>query len=168
MMKKQKQNKKVQGLLAAALLVVALVLPIIENSTLGYAAEAQVSSFQFRYPNSVTFEEINQQFADYPYDTSLPDVYDAQPDIANEDINYRIGEDTTALLDAKGKADRDALAGSLSQKTLNNALNATNFMRVSAGLQKLHIHTNDRMAVISGEHRPELHCWWNLAQLTIM
>lgn len=51
--------KKVRGLLAAALLVVALVLPIIENSTLGYAAEAQVSSFQFRYPNSVTFEEIN-------------------------------------------------------------------------------------------------------------
>ena len=142
---KQKQNKKVRGLLAAALLVVALVLPIIENSTLGYAAEAQVSSFQFRYPNSVTFEEINQQFADYPYDTSLPDVYDAQPDIANEDINYRIGEDTTALLDAKGKADRDALAGSLSQETLNNALNATNFMRVSAGLQKLYIHTNDRI-----------------------
>ena len=68
---KQKQNKKVRGLLAAALLVVVLVLPIVENSMLGYAAEEQVSAFQFRYPNNVTFEEINQQFADYPYDTSL-------------------------------------------------------------------------------------------------
>lgn len=133
-MKKQKQNKKVRGLLAAALLVVALVLPIVQAGASGYAAEEQVSSFRFKFPREASFEEINQQFVDYPYDTSLPDVYDAQPDIANEDINYRIGEDTTALLDAKGKADRDALAGSLSQKTLNNALNATNFMRVSAGL----------------------------------
>ena len=33
----------------------------------------------------------------------------------------------------------------MSQKTLNNALNATNFMRVSAGLQKLYIHTNGRI-----------------------
>ena len=144
-MKKQKQNKKVRGLLAAALLVVALVLPIVQAGASGYAAEEQVSSFRFKFPREASFEEINQQFADYPYDTSLPDVYDAQPDIANEDINYRIGEDTTALLDAKGKADRDALAGSLSQKTLNNALNATNFMRVSAGLQKLYIHTNGRI-----------------------
>lgn len=116
MMKKQKQNKKVRGLLAAALLVVALVLPIVQAGASGYDTEEQISAFQFRYPNNVTFEEINQQFADYPYDTSLPDVYDAQPDIANEDINYRIGEDTTALLDAKGKADRDALAGRLSRK----------------------------------------------------
>lgn len=145
MMKKQKQNKKVRGLLAAALLVVALVLPIVQAGASGYDTEEQISAFQFRYPNNVTFEEINQQFADYPYDTSLPDVYDAQPDIANEDINYRIGEDTTALLDAKGKADRDALAGRLSQETLDNALNATNFMRVSAGLQKLYIHANDRI-----------------------
>ena len=49
------------------------------------------------------------------------------------------------MLDAKGKADRDTLAGSLTQETLGNALNATNFMRYSAGLQLLYIHTNDRI-----------------------
>lgn len=143
MMKRQKQNKKVRGLLAAALLVVALVLPIVQAGASGYGAEEQISAFQFKFPREASFEEINQQFADYPYDTSLPDTYDAQPDIANEDINYIIGEDASVLPFASGKAYRDALAGSLSQETLDNALDAVNFMRVSAGLQKLSIHTDD-------------------------
>lgn len=133
-----------------ALVAVLLLAPV---QSIAYAADAgstqpqkqQVSAFQFKYPAEHTFTEINQFYAEHPYDTSLPDKYDIQPDISNEEINTRIGTDTTALLDAKGKADRDTLAGSLSQETLDNALNATNFMRYSAGLQLLYIHTNDRI-----------------------
>ena len=135
---------------SAALTAALLLAPA---QSIAYAADAgstqpqeqQVSAFQFKYPTDHTFAEINQFYAEHPYDTSLPDKYDIQPDISNEEINTRIGTDTTALLDAKGKADRDTLAGSLTQETLGNALNATNFMRYSAGLQLLYIHTNDRI-----------------------
>ena len=135
---------------SAALTAALLLAPA---QSIAYAADAgstqpqeqQISTFQFKYPAEHTFAEINQFYAEHPYDTSLPDKYDIQPDISNEEINTRIGTDTTALLDAKGKADRDTLAGSLSQETLHNALNATNFMRYSAGLQLLYIHTNDRI-----------------------
>ena len=135
---------------SAALTASLLLAPA---QSIAYAADAgstqpqeqQVSAFQFKYPTDHTFAEINQFYAEHPYDTSLPDKYDIQPDISNEEINTRIGTDTTALLDAKGKADRDTLAGSLTQETLGNALNATNFMRYSAGLQLLYIHTNDRI-----------------------
>ena len=135
---------------SAALTAALLLAPA---QSIAYAAEAgstqpqeqQISAFQFKYPAEHTFAEINQFYAEHPYDTSLPDKYDIQPDISNEEINTRIGTDTYALLDAKGKADRDTLAGSLSQETLNNALNATNFMRYSAGLQLLYIHTDDRI-----------------------
>lgn len=120
------------------------------GSMTAYAADAndapeQVSSFQWKYPKNPSFEEINQYAAEHPFDVDLPDSYDIIPDIANEEINTRIGTDTSALVDAKGKADRDKLAGSLTQETLDNALNATNFMRVHAGLQTLYIHTNDRI-----------------------
>lgn len=135
---------------SAALTAALLLAPA---QSIAYAADAgstqpqeqQISAFQFKYPTEHTFAEINQFYAEHPYDTSLPDKYDIQPDISNEKINTRIGTDTSALLDAKGKADRDTLAGSLSQETLDNALNATNFMRYSAGLQLLYIHTNDRI-----------------------
>lgn len=138
--------KAVSAVLTAALL-------LAPAQSIAYAADAgstqpqeqQISAFQFKYPAEHTFAEINQFYAEHPYDTSLPDKYDIQPDISNEKINTRIGTDTSALLDAKGKADRDTLAGSLSQETLDNALNATNFMRYSAGLQLLYIHTNDRI-----------------------
>ena len=138
--------KAVSTALTAALL-------LAPAQSIAYAADAgntqpqeqQISAFQFKYPTEHTFAEINQFYAEHPYDTSLPDKYDIQPDISNEEINTRIGTDTSALLDAKGKADRDTLAGSLSQETLDNALNATNYMRYSAGLQLLYIHTNDRI-----------------------
>lgn len=135
---------------SAALTAALLLAPA---QSIAYAADAgstqpqeqQISAFQFKYPTEHTFAEINQFYAEHPYDTSLPDKYDIQPDISNEEINTRIGTDTSALLDAKGKADRDTLAGSLTQETLDNALNATNYMRYSAGLQLLYIHTNDRI-----------------------
>lgn len=138
--------KAVSAALTAALLLApaqSIAYAVDAGST--QPQEQQVSAFQFKYPTDHTFAEINQFYAEHPYDTSLPDKYDIQPDISNEEINTRIGTDTTALLDAKGKADRDTLAGSLTQETLGNALNATNFMRYSAGLQLLYIHTNDRI-----------------------
>ena len=149
-MKKRQAHPFAAKVVSAALTAALLLAPA---QSIAYAADAgstqpqeqQISAFQFKYPTEHTFAEINQFYAEHPYDTSLPDKYDIQPDISNEEINTRIGTDTSALLDAKGKADRDTLAGSLSQETLDNALNATNFMRYSAGLQLLYIHTNDRI-----------------------
>ena len=149
-MRKHQAHPFAAKAVSAALTAALLLAPA---QSIAYAADAgstqpqeqQISAFQFKYPAEHTFAEINQFYAEHPYDTSLPDKYDIQPDISNEEINTRIGTDTSALLDAKGKADRDTLAGSLSQETLDNALNATNFMRYSAGLQLLYIHTNDRI-----------------------
>lgn len=149
-MRKHQAHPFAAKAVSAALTAALLLAPA---QSIAYAADAgntqpqeqQISAFQFKYPTEHTFAEINQFYAEHPYDTSLPDKYDIQPDISNEEINTRIGTDTSALLDAKGKADRDTLAGSLSQETLDNALNATNFMRYSAGLQLLYIHTNDRI-----------------------
>ncbi len=149
-MRKHQAHPFAAKAVSAALTAALLLAPA---QSIAYAADAgstqpqeqQISAFQFKYPAEHTFAEINQFYAEHPYDTSLPDKYDIRPDISNEEINTRIGTDTTALLDAKGKADRDTLAGSLSQETLDNALNATNFMRYSAGLQLLYIHTNDRI-----------------------
>ena len=149
-MRKRQAHPFAVKAVSAALTAALLLAPA---QSIAYAAEAgntqpqeqQISAFQFKYPAEHTFAEINQFYVEHPYDTSLPDKYDIRPDISNEEINTRIGTDTSALLDAKGKADRDTLAGSLSQETLDNALNATNFMRYSAGLQLLYIHTNDRI-----------------------
>ncbi len=149
-MRKRQAHPFAAKAVSAALTATLLLAPA---QSIAYAADAgstqpqeqQISAFQFKYPTEHTFAEINQFYAEHPYDTSLPDKYDIRPDISNEEINTRIGTDTSALLDAKGKADRDTLAGSLSQETLDNALNATNFMRYSAGLQLLYIHTNDRI-----------------------
>ena len=149
-MRKHQAHPFAAKAVSAALTAALLLAPA---QSIAYAADAgntqpqeqQISAFQFKYPTEHTFAEINQFYAEHPYDTSLPDKYDIQPDISNEEINTRIGTDTSALLDAKGKADRDTLAGSLSQETLDNALNATNYMRYSAGLQLLYIHTNDRI-----------------------
>lgn len=149
-MRKHQAHPFAAKAVSAALTAALLLAPA---QSIAYAADAgstqpqeqQISAFQFKYPAEHTFAEINQFYAEHPYDISLPDKYDIRPDISNEEINTRIGTDTSALLDAKGKAYRDTLAGSLSQETLDNALNATNFMRYSAGLQLLYIHTNDRI-----------------------
>ena len=137
--------KRILATVLAAVLITSSAQIVTHAAGAGSTQEQEISAFRFKYPAEHSFAEINQFYAEHPYDTSLPDVYDAIPDIANEEINNRIGDDTSALLDAKGKADRDKLAGSLSQETLDNALNATNFMRYSAGLQLLYIHTNDRI-----------------------
>ena len=139
--------------IASKILVGVLALAMMPLQNTAYTASdgqsadesitAQISSFQFKYPTQHTFAEINKYYAEHPFDTSLPDEYDVIPDIANEEINTRVATNSLALYNNSGKADRDKLAGSLSQETLTNALNATNFIRYSAGLQTLYIHTND-------------------------
>lgn len=130
-------------------LAASLVVPTVIGPTHAYAAEnapaEQVSAIQLKYPKVPSFEEINQYVVAHPYDTSLPDQYEIQPDIANAEINSRIGNDTGAIYGNTPQkiADRDKLAGKLTQETLDNALNATNFMRYCAGLQELYIHTSD-------------------------
>ena len=149
-MRKHQAHPFAAKAVSAALTAALLLAPA---QSIAYAADAgstqpqeqQISAFQFKYPAEHTFAEINQFYAEHPYDTSLPDKYDIQPDISNEEINTRIGTNVYGLYgnSAQQIADRDALAGRLSQETLDNALNATNFMRYSAGLQLLNINTND-------------------------
>ena len=133
------------ALTAALLLAPAQSIAYAADAGSTQPQEQQISAFQFKYPAEHTFAEINQFYAEHPYDTSLPDKYDIRPDISNEEINTRIGTNVYGLYgnSAQQIADRDALAGRLSQETLDNALNATNFMRYSAGLQLLYINTND-------------------------
>ena len=149
-MRKRQAHPFAAKAVSAALTAALLLAPA---QSIAYAADAgstqpqkqQISAFQFKYPTEHTFAEINQFYAEHPYDTSLPDKYDIQPDISNEEINTRIGTNVYGLYgnSAQQIADRDALAGRLSQETLDNALNATNYMRFSAGLQLLYINTND-------------------------
>ncbi len=147
-MKKTKNTGLFRAKTVAVILAAAMIAAPVHTVT--YAtdtspAEQEISDLQFTYPQQHSFAEINQYVADHPYDVDLEDKYDIQPDIANEEINARIGSDTLALYgnEEQKKADRDALVGKLSQETLDNALNASNFMRYSAGLQLLYIHTND-------------------------
>lgn len=145
---------------SAALTAALLLAPA---QSIAYAADAgstqpqeqQISAFQFKYPAEHTFAEINRFYAEHPYDTSLPDKYDIRPDISNEEINTRIGTNVYGLYgnSAQQIADRDALAGRLSQKTLDNALNATNFMRYSCSIS---IQTT-LLAATSGERRQVRH-----------
>lgn len=147
-MNKQHPLQKICARAVSLALAAALMLPTALSTNVRAAdteTVQEISSYQYTYPHQRSFEEINQYFVDHPYDVNLEDKYDIQPDIANEEINNRIGTNGLALYgnDAQKKADRDALVGKLSQETLDNALNASNFMRFSAGLQLLYIHTND-------------------------
>lgn len=129
--------------LVAALL--AALLAVVPMQIIAYAADAEqeepTSAFQFTYPLEHSFEEINQYFAEHPYDTSLPDKYDILPDIANEELNAKIAAGELSIWN--NKEVQEQLGGKLSDDTLNNALNATNFMRYSAGLQLMYLHTSD-------------------------
>lgn len=135
-----KIGKRLTAAVLSAVLLSGVAMPRVlaaDEST-----QAEISTTTFTYPLEHTFAEINQYFVDHPYDTSLPDEYDIQPDMTNAEIN--------AKLDGGEKLENhpeywDILAGKLSDATLTNALNATNFMRYSAGLQELYIHTAGSM-----------------------
>lgn len=122
------------------LLSAAMVVPMATTTV-----RAGQSDIELKIPQSPSFTEINQYLLDHPYDLSLPDEYEIIPDIANEELNERIGDNVYALYgnDEQKRADRDKLAGKLTQETLDNALNATNFMRFHAGLREMRIDTDD-------------------------
>lgn len=98
------------------------------------SAAEQSAAFRFTYPVSHSFEEINQYAAAHPYDVNLADVYEIQPDIANQEWN---AQPATGKLDlTKDAALRDRLTGKLTDATLQNTLSATNFMRYHAGCSR--------------------------------
>lgn len=147
-MKLLRVNSKRLTRLTATVIAAALALPLALTPAQAYSADAediatyeqQISDFKYTYPQDRSFEAINQYFVDHPYDTSLPDKYDIEPDIANDELNALVGSDSSLLYNQEI---RDKLAGRLSEETLTNALNATNFMRYHAGLQEMYIHTGD-------------------------
>lgn len=126
------------ALAAVLMLPTALSMNVraVENET-----PKETSSFQFTYPLEHSFQEINQYYAEHPYDTSLADEYDIIPDIANEELNAKI--DAGELNLWQNTELQNKLGGRLSDKTLTNALNATNYIRYAAGVQLLTIHTAD-------------------------
>ena len=96
-----KHRRKMLERMTAASLSAMLMIAQVPSSV--YALEiqggvnlltedTQVSQTQFTYPQDRSFEEINQYFEEHPYDTSLPDKYDIEPDIANKELNDSIGD----------------------------------------------------------------------------
>ena len=151
-MRKSKKYAFVAGAVSIAMTAALMIAPTqtvvtADNANGSQTQDASVSEFKFKYPKEHSFAEINQFYTEHQYDLSLPDKYDVQPDISNEEINNRVGTDVHAIYvnDAQKKADRDKLAGKLSQETVDNALNALNYVRYTSGLQQLYIHTNDQI-----------------------
>lgn len=139
-----KLAKRVTTMLLAASLTVGMLQPISAFAADdGGATTEQISTTQFNYPQERTFEQINQYYAAHPYSTSMADEYEIRPDIANPELNAEIGTDGTKLQWAANADRRNKLAGKLTDATLTNALNATNFLRYSAGLELVTIHTED-------------------------
>lgn len=144
-----KHPKKAPARILAAALAAVMITSSVqivthaadETGTTGQ--EQQISDFKYTYPQDRSFEDINQYFVDHPYDITLPDKYDIEPNIANAELNAKIDAGELAIWNNKDV--RDQLAGRLSDETLNNALNATNFMRFHAGLQLMYLHTSDGM-----------------------
>ena len=85
------------------------------------------STFVHVYPDERTFEQINEYFATHPFDTNMKDEYDIVPDIGNKAINDQIKAGTINIKTDKDK--REQLIGKLSDKTIDNALNAINSVR---------------------------------------
>ena len=61
------------ALTAALLLAPAQSIAYAQMQQHTAAGTSQISAFQFKYPAKHTFAEINQFYAEHPYDTSLPE-----------------------------------------------------------------------------------------------
>ena len=106
------------------------------------------STFVHVYPDERTFEQINEYFATHPFDTNMQDEYDIEPDIANKDINDQIKAGAIDIKTDKNK--REQLIGKLSDKTINNALNAINSVRYVAGAVEMKIDEEKMMCAQAG------------------
>ena len=106
------------------------------------------STFVHVYPDERTFEQINEYFATHPFDTNMKDEYDIVPDIGNKAINDQIKAGTINIKTDKDK--REQLIGKLSDKTINNALNAINSVRYVAGAREMKIDEEKMMVAQAG------------------
>ncbi len=106
------------------------------------------STFVHVYPDERTFEQINEYFATHPFDTNMKDEYDIEPDIGNKAINDQIKAGTIDIKTDKDK--REQLIGKLSDKTINNALNAINSVRYVAGAREMKIDEEKMMVAQAG------------------
>ena len=106
------------------------------------------STFVHVYPDERTFEQINEYFATHPFDTNMKDEYDIEPDIANKAINDQIKAGAIDIKTDKNK--REQLIGKLSDKTINNALNAINCIRYVAGAVEMKIDEEKMMCAQAG------------------
>ena len=106
------------------------------------------STFVHVYPDERTFEQINEYFATHPFDTNMKDEYDIEPDIANKAINDQIKAGTINIKTDKDK--REQLIGKLSDKTIDNALNAINSVRYVAGAREMKIDEEKMMVAQAG------------------
>lgn len=99
----QRSTKMLSVLLAAAVITPPAVETVkayamdLAGETMTAAQEQQISEVEIKYPKVPSFAELNQFVVDNPYDTSFPDKYDIIPDIANKEINNRIGNDTSTI-----------------------------------------------------------------------
>ncbi len=106
------------------------------------------STFVHVYPDERTFEQINEYFATHPFDTNMQDEYEIEPDIANKAINDQIKAGAIDIKTDKNK--REQLIGKLSDKTINNALNAINCIRYVAGAVEMKIDEEKMMCAQAG------------------
>ena len=106
------------------------------------------STFVHVYPDERTFEQINEYFATHPFDTNMKDEYDIVPDIGNKAINDQIKAGTINIKTDKDK--REQLIGKLSDKTIDNALNAINSVRYVAGAREMKIDEEKMMVAQAG------------------
>ena len=106
------------------------------------------STFVHVYPDERTFEQINEYFATHPFDTNMKDEYDIVPDIGNKAINDQIKAGAIDI--RKDKDKREQLIGKLSDKTIDNALNAINSVRYVAGAREMKIDEEKMMVAQAG------------------
>ncbi|WP_294188380.1 CAP domain-containing protein [uncultured Clostridium sp.] len=78
----------------------------------------------------------------------MKDEYDIEPDIGNKAINDQIKAGTIDIKTDKDK--REQLIGKLSDKTINNALNAINSVRYVAGAREMKIDEEKMMVAQAG------------------
>ena len=129
-------------------IISGIALSLVLSFMLVNKVQGADSTFVHVYPDERTFEQINEYFATHPFDTNMKDEYDIEPDIANKAINDQIKAGTINIKTDKDK--REQLIGKLSDKTIDNALNAINSVRYVAGAREMKIDEEKMMVAQAG------------------
>ena len=129
-------------------IISGIALSLVLSFMLVNKVQGADSTFVHVYPDERTFEQINEYFATHPFDTNMKDEYDIVPDIGNKAINDQIKAGTINIKTDKDK--REQLIGKLSDKTIDNALNAINSVRYVAGAREMKIDEEKMMVAQAG------------------